>query len=308
MRGLRKSRAPISGFDSPSRASRAICRSCASQLVARLDGSLAHLLARRQQLTPGALGERLHADRHEQLVCRAELLARVDPAALAAQPFAVEQVSARELRPQPRAAQPLDRLAIEGRGSLALAQQRAGAGLDAERPVGGRDGGGRGDPFERARARARGSSHLVAASSISIAAQTETNSSGVSSLASRAAASASSYRPRPLRSTERAQRAYWTAVPWPPAVNCSIVASISSEPRPRGPGSRRARGRRTARRGFPWLRSRCRPRRPAAAALPSSPPSTTACAITLTLTASTVSAPASRASSTPRVATARQVS
>ena len=29
VRGLRKSRAPISGFDSPSRASRAICRSCA---------------------------------------------------------------------------------------------------------------------------------------------------------------------------------------------------------------------------------------------------------------------------------------
>ena len=37
VRGLRKSRAPISGFDSPSRASRAICRSCGGQLVARLD-------------------------------------------------------------------------------------------------------------------------------------------------------------------------------------------------------------------------------------------------------------------------------
>ena len=63
VRGLRKSRAPISGFDRPSRASRAICSSCGGQLVARLSGPLAHVLARGQQLAAGALGERLHADR-----------------------------------------------------------------------------------------------------------------------------------------------------------------------------------------------------------------------------------------------------
>ena len=43
-------------------------------------------------------------------------------------------------------------------------------------------------------------------------------------------------------------------------------------------------------------------------ALPKSPPSATAWAITFTLTASTASAPASRASWTPCVATPRQVS
>ena len=44
---------------------------------------------------------------------RAQLLARVDPAILAAQPLAIEQVRAGELRTQPGAAQPLDRLAIQ---------------------------------------------------------------------------------------------------------------------------------------------------------------------------------------------------
>ena len=53
VRGLRKSRAPISGFDSPSRASRAICASCGGELVARLDRALAHLLAGGQQLARG---------------------------------------------------------------------------------------------------------------------------------------------------------------------------------------------------------------------------------------------------------------
>ena len=49
--------------------------------------------------TPGALGERLHADRREQVVGGAELRARVDAAVRAAQPFAVEQVRAGELGP-----------------------------------------------------------------------------------------------------------------------------------------------------------------------------------------------------------------
>ena len=136
VRGLRKSRAPISGFESPSRASCAICRSCAVSSSRVSTRPLAHLLARRQQLAPGALGERLHADRGELVVGGAELRARVDPPVLAAQPLAVEQVRAGELRAQPRAAQPLDRLAVQALGALALAQQRARAGPDAERPVG----------------------------------------------------------------------------------------------------------------------------------------------------------------------------
>ena len=57
VRGLRKSRAPISGFDSPSRASLRDLPLLRGQLVARLDRPLANLLAGRQQLAAGALGE-----------------------------------------------------------------------------------------------------------------------------------------------------------------------------------------------------------------------------------------------------------
>jgi hypothetical protein len=53
---------------------------------------------------------------------RVELFARVDAAVLAAQPLAVEQVSATELRTQPRATQPLNRLFVQKLGGLALAQ------------------------------------------------------------------------------------------------------------------------------------------------------------------------------------------
>ena len=73
VRADRNSWAPISGFDRPSRASRAICSSCGGELVARLGAALAHLLARGDQLPAGALGERLHADRGEHLVGGAQL-------------------------------------------------------------------------------------------------------------------------------------------------------------------------------------------------------------------------------------------
>ena len=65
----------------------------------------------------------------------AQLLARVDAAALAAQPLAVEQVGAGELRTQRRSAEPLDRLAVERVGGRPLAQQSSAARLDAEREV-----------------------------------------------------------------------------------------------------------------------------------------------------------------------------
>ncbi len=80
-----------------------------------------------------------------------------------------------------------------------------------ERPVGGRDGRGRERCAREPSRASSGSSLLVAASSSSIAAQTETNSSGVSSLASCAAAIASSiaaetveeHRARPARVLDR---------------------------------------------------------------------------------------------------------
>ena len=66
---------------------------------------LAHLLAGRQQLAAGPLGERLHSDRVEQLVGRAQLLARVHTSVLAAEPLAVEELGAGELRSEPGTAQ-----------------------------------------------------------------------------------------------------------------------------------------------------------------------------------------------------------
>ena len=63
-------------------------------------------------------------------------VARVDAAVLAAQPLAVEQVRAGELGTQPGPAEPLDRLAVQALGGLAVAQQRPRARLDPERPVG----------------------------------------------------------------------------------------------------------------------------------------------------------------------------
>src|SRR3954447_23501993 len=54
------------------------------QIVASLDGPPPYLLAGGLKLLAGALGERLHADRGEHLVRRAQLVARVEPAILAA--------------------------------------------------------------------------------------------------------------------------------------------------------------------------------------------------------------------------------
>ena len=97
VRALRKSCAPISGFDEPSRASRAICSSCGVSSSRVSKAPLAHLLAGCEQLAAGALGERLHADRDEHVVGGPQLLACVDASALAAQPLAVEQMRAGEL-------------------------------------------------------------------------------------------------------------------------------------------------------------------------------------------------------------------
>jgi hypothetical protein len=49
--------------------------------VVRFGAALSHLLARRDQLPPGALGECLHAYRDEHVVGYAQLLARVEAAA-----------------------------------------------------------------------------------------------------------------------------------------------------------------------------------------------------------------------------------
>ena len=102
----------------------------------------------------------------EHLVRGAQLLARVHAPALAAQPFAVEQVGARELGADARAAEPLDRLAVEALGVVAVAQQRARARLDPQRPVGAARPRRLREPLERGGRRAR-DVPLRAAASIS---------------------------------------------------------------------------------------------------------------------------------------------
>ena len=192
VRGLRNSRAPISGFDSPSRASPAICRSCASQIIARLHGPLAHLLAGRRQLAARALGERLHPDRSE-LSCAARSCTRAStPALLAAQPLAIEQMRAGELRTQPGARQSLDRLAVQALGALTLADECAAAGFDAQCPIGAGRRCDRHHALERG-GRELGASQCESAASISSGrAQWGDDSCGVSSAARSAAASARS--------------------------------------------------------------------------------------------------------------------
>src|SRR5262249_61760300 len=79
---------------------------------ARRGAAPSYLLPRGDQLPAGAFGERLHADRVQHVVGRAQLLARVDAPTLAAQPLPVQQVRAGQLRAQLGAAQPADRLAL----------------------------------------------------------------------------------------------------------------------------------------------------------------------------------------------------
>src|SRR4249920_3579040 len=82
------------------------------ELVARLVATLAHLLARCDQLAASALCERLHPDRDEHVVGRAQLLSRVETSPLAAQPLPVEQMRTGELRTESRTAEPIDRFAV----------------------------------------------------------------------------------------------------------------------------------------------------------------------------------------------------
>lgn len=98
------------------------------QLVPRVVGPLTHLLARGQQLVPGPLGEALGAGRQERLARDPQLLARIDPPALAPEPLPVEQARARELQAQAGPGQAFDRLAVERSASspsLASARTRA---------------------------------------------------------------------------------------------------------------------------------------------------------------------------------------
>ena len=114
------------------------------ELVPRLDRALADGLAGGQEFAAGAFGESVRAHRLERGVRGLQLGARVDPAMLTPEPFAVV-----ELRPgveddRPGPAQLVDRLEVKRFRFDPIAQQRAHRGLDA--PC----------PFLRARARPLG--------------------------------------------------------------------------------------------------------------------------------------------------------
>jgi hypothetical protein len=62
------------------------------------------------ELAAGPVGEGLDAHRSQHLVRAAQLLAGLGASLLPAQPFAVQQMHASQLRPYAGAAQPVDRL------------------------------------------------------------------------------------------------------------------------------------------------------------------------------------------------------
>ena len=71
----------------------------------------------------------------EHLKRGAELFSGVEAAALASQPFPVEQVRAGEVEPDTVTGEVHDRVAVQALGGLALAQQRAHTGFDSEQPL-----------------------------------------------------------------------------------------------------------------------------------------------------------------------------
>jgi hypothetical protein len=125
---LMNSRAPISGFDRPSCASRATLRFLGSQLLAgcdrRLDGAIAGGFSGGQQFPAGAFGESFHLHLVEHAVRGTQLFPGVGAAVLATQPFAVKQPRAGQLWTELRAAQAVDRLPVPVVGCLALGYQR----------------------------------------------------------------------------------------------------------------------------------------------------------------------------------------
>src|SRR4051812_39624356 len=117
------------------------------QLVAGLRSAFAHRRAGRFELSAGTLRERAHADRRQHAMRRPEVLAGIDAPAFAAQPFAVEQMGAGQLRRDAAAAEPIDRLLVEPLLSGSWRHQRACARLDAERTLGRRRAGALAEAF-----------------------------------------------------------------------------------------------------------------------------------------------------------------
>src|SRR5258705_13208561 len=92
------------------------------------------MLAGRLELDPRALGEGVHPEVHEELIRGSELVSRVDPASFATEPLSVNQVRTGQVEPKRRGLEPLDRLAEERLGPVAIGDGRPGPGPDARGP------------------------------------------------------------------------------------------------------------------------------------------------------------------------------
>src|SRR5437763_1279124 len=92
------------------------------EIVTGVHAAFPDAFAGRQELSLGARGECLGAHAREHLERGAQLLARVEAATLAPQPFAVDEVGAREREAEARASQLFDRLPIDAVGSVAVAE------------------------------------------------------------------------------------------------------------------------------------------------------------------------------------------
>lgn len=78
--------------------------------VAPFQGPWLDLFPCSEQFEACSLGEGVHPDGAEQVVCGPKLIAGVHPSSVVAEPFAVQQVGTTQLGPHPRPPQMLDRL------------------------------------------------------------------------------------------------------------------------------------------------------------------------------------------------------
>ncbi len=106
------------------------------ELIARVLTALADRLAGGHQLAACALGETVCANRGQQVVRTAQLLARVNPTVCATQPLAERQSSTSQVRPHSTLAEPVDRLAVEVFGRLPILNEGARTRPGSPCPVG----------------------------------------------------------------------------------------------------------------------------------------------------------------------------
>src|SRR5258707_7128448 len=139
VRVLMNSRAPISGLDRPSRASRAIWASWAVS-------SVLVCTVRLRAVSPAAGSSRRARPANASMPISSSMAWAVRSCS---RPLAVEQVSAGQLRAVPGPAEVADRLAVQAVSSLAVAEQGADAGFQSQRPLGGPHPRVVGQPLQR---------------------------------------------------------------------------------------------------------------------------------------------------------------